>query len=236
MVKLQILETRDLDAFDGAFQAAARANAQAVILLPAPLYDEKCRTDRQPRDPIPAAIALLAGEAAKAGGLISYGASLIDLTRRAAYFVDRILKGAKPADLPVEQPTKFELVDQSQDREDARPRIPADTARPRRRGDRIAMLLAAVPMSRPGPKHHLGRIRISQPLRRPVTKRSGRCRCRHRSASRCRIAVEFAAARSSRQMQLGAGRRQRGVLRRRCAVDDEVRARQRLEPAPSAGL
>ena len=79
----------------------------------------------------------LFGSIVEAGGLMSYGPNFPDLFRRAADYVDKILRGAKPADIPVEQPTKFDLVINLNDRQGARPRRAADAARPRRRGDRM---------------------------------------------------------------------------------------------------
>ena len=87
----------------------ARDRADAVLLFPSTLlFNERARlVALAAKQRLPAMFN--AREFVELGGLIGYGASLADLTRRSAIYVDRILKGAKPADLPVEQPTKFDL-------------------------------------------------------------------------------------------------------------------------------
>ena len=76
-------------------------------------------------------------EDVEAGGLLSYGPHLPEIIRRSADYVDKILRGAKAGDIPVEQPTKFELVGQPEDRAGARPPTPRPVDRTRRRGDRV---------------------------------------------------------------------------------------------------
>jgi putative tryptophan/tyrosine transport system substrate-binding protein len=109
-LKLKVLETRRADDFDAAFQAAANEEARAVILLPAPVMgsNRKRIADLALRHGLPTMF--FSDVLPKAGGLLSYGVSLVAIYRRAAYYVDRILKGTNPADLPVEQPAKFELI------------------------------------------------------------------------------------------------------------------------------
>ena len=97
-------------AFDSALPAAAQQRLRALITVEDPLtYSHRKRiADFAASNWLPAIYGLR--EYVEAGGLLSYGASQADLYRRAAGYVEKILKGAKPADLPVEQPTKFELV------------------------------------------------------------------------------------------------------------------------------
>ena len=109
-VQLQRVETRGPADFERAFSAMAKARAGALTVLPIALFSYYRRrlVDLAAKYRPPAAYP--AREYVDAGGLMSYGASLADLHQRAATYVDRILRGAKPGDLPVEQPTKFELV------------------------------------------------------------------------------------------------------------------------------
>ena len=106
---LQVLETRDTGAIDGAVLAAANERTQALLLMPTPLYDGRAEhiAELAMRKRLPTLY--FSKHAVKLGILMSYGPDLAATIRRQAYFVDRILKGAKPTDLPVEQPTRFEL-------------------------------------------------------------------------------------------------------------------------------
>jgi putative tryptophan/tyrosine transport system substrate-binding protein len=109
-VQLQLVPAHNPGDFDGAFAAMTREHAEALISLPSPmLFVEHQRiVDLAAKSRLPAMYN--AREFVVAGGLMAYGANIVELFRRAAGYVDKILKGAKPADLPVEQPTKFEFL------------------------------------------------------------------------------------------------------------------------------
>jgi putative tryptophan/tyrosine transport system substrate-binding protein len=109
-VRLQFVEARGPDEFARAFSDMTNARAGALTVLPSNrfLREHRRLVDLAAKNRLPAVY--ISREFVDAGGLMSYGANEPDLFRRAATYVDKILKGAKPGDLPVEQPTKFELV------------------------------------------------------------------------------------------------------------------------------
>ncbi|MGH7773148.1 MAG: ABC transporter substrate-binding protein, partial [Candidatus Binatia bacterium] len=108
--KLQFLDVLDSKDIETAFRAANKGRADAVLVLGGAVLvsNRKQLIELAVKSRLPAIYRR--SEYVEDGGLMSYGASFTDLDRRAATYVDKILKGAKPADLPVEQPMKFELV------------------------------------------------------------------------------------------------------------------------------
>jgi putative ABC transport system substrate-binding protein len=109
-VQIQVLEVSEPDQIEGAIAAAVRERADALHVLGDPIFHTPPHRvpELAARARLPAIY--IVAELVRAGGLMSYGPNFTDLYRRAATYVDRILKGQKPAELPVEQPTKFELV------------------------------------------------------------------------------------------------------------------------------
>jgi putative ABC transport system substrate-binding protein len=109
-VQLQYLDVRDPKDIDTAFRAAGKGRADSVLVLAGSVVNSH-RTqiaELAVKSRIP--VIYFRSEFVEDGGLMSYATNITDLDRRAAIYVDKILKGAKPAELPVEQPTKFELV------------------------------------------------------------------------------------------------------------------------------
>jgi putative ABC transport system substrate-binding protein len=111
-----------------AFSAIVGGRARAIMIFGSPyLWGLRAQiADRARKNALPTIDNYREGP--DAGGLMSYGPSLTESWRRAASYVDKILRGAKPGDLPVEQPTKFELVINTEDRQGTRPDHPRDTA------------------------------------------------------------------------------------------------------------
>ena len=109
-VQVQYFDVVGAKDFESAFRAAGKARANAFLVLASPVVNSQrhqvIELAIKNRFPVMYARSEFVDE----GGLMTYGVNINDLFRRAAIYVDKILKGVKPADLPVEQPTKFEFV------------------------------------------------------------------------------------------------------------------------------
>jgi len=108
-VHLRLVAVQAPDDLDRAFSTVAGERADALLVFPSPmLFNQRKRiVDLAAEYRLP--IMAMGKEFVQLGGFMSYGADIIDFNRRCVAYVDKILKGAKPADLPVEQPTKFDL-------------------------------------------------------------------------------------------------------------------------------
>jgi putative ABC transport system substrate-binding protein len=109
-IEPQFANAAKVEEIDSALESLARQGAEALVSMPSPFFFPErqriLRFAQAQRWPVAAGTA----QWVRAGALLSYGADTSENYRRAAYYVDRILKGAKPGDLPLEQPRKFELV------------------------------------------------------------------------------------------------------------------------------
>jgi putative tryptophan/tyrosine transport system substrate-binding protein len=109
-ITLHTVEARNPDQLERAFAEAASIGAEALLVVQNPMFYTHRRrmAELGVRNRLPTMYSVL--EHGQAGGLIAYASNRLDLFRRAAGYVDRIVQGARPADLPIEQPTKFDLV------------------------------------------------------------------------------------------------------------------------------
>jgi putative ABC transport system substrate-binding protein len=109
-VTIDSVEVRGANDFDGAFAAIKRDHSHGLLTIPDPLTNSEGRriADFAAKNRLPAMYDIV--ETMAEGGLMAYGVNRLEPYRRAATYVDKILKGAKPADLPVEQPIKFEFI------------------------------------------------------------------------------------------------------------------------------
>ena len=109
-ISIQVVDARSADDFEENFAMLTRQHAQALLQVPDPMFinHRKRLIELETKSRLPAMHS--SAEYADAGALMVYGADRTELFRRAAIYVDKIFQGAKPAELPVEQPTKFEFV------------------------------------------------------------------------------------------------------------------------------